>query len=73
MQETTTSPTKKKKILLLSDDLRLNSGVSTVSRELVLGTAHIYDWVQIGAAIKHPDVGKVIDLSESINIGDLII
>lgn len=57
---------KKKKILLLSDDMRLNSGVGVVSRELVLGTCHHFDWVQLGAAIKHPDSGKVIDLSESI-------
>lgn len=54
----------KKKILLLSDDLRLTSGIATVSRDIVLGTLHKYDWVQIGAAINHPDKGKVIDLSE---------
>jgi glycosyltransferase involved in cell wall biosynthesis len=56
----------KKKILLLSDDLRMSSGVATVSRQLVLGTVHKYDWVQLGAAIKHPEVGKVFDLSEDI-------
>lgn len=58
--------TKKKKILLLSDDLRLHSGIATMSKEFVIGTAHVFDWVQLGAAIKHPDVGKVLDLSESI-------
>ena len=46
---------KKKKILLLSDDLRVHSGIGTMSREFVLGTVHKYDWVQIGAAVKHPD------------------
>jgi glycosyltransferase involved in cell wall biosynthesis len=56
----------KKKILLLSDDLRLSSGVATVARELVLGTCHEFDWVQVGAAINHPDQGKIIDLSQSI-------
>ena len=35
----------KKKILLLSDDLRMNSGVGTMSKEFVLGTLHHYDWV----------------------------
>ena len=54
----------KKKILLLSDDLRLTSGIATVSRDMVLGTVKQYDWVQIGAAINHPDKGKVLDLSE---------
>jgi len=57
----------KKKILLLSDDLRLHSGIATMSKELVLHTAHKYDWLQVGAAVKHPDKGKYFDLSESIN------
>lgn len=54
---------KKKKILLLSDDLRLHSGIATQSKEIVLSTLHKYDWVQLGAALKHPDDGKVFDLS----------
>ena len=56
----------KKKILLLSDDLRMSSGVGTMSREFVLGTLQHYDWVQIGGAIKHPDVGKIIDMNDSV-------
>lgn len=56
----------KKKILLLSDDLRMHSGVATVSRQLVLGTADKYDWVQLGAALQHPEVGKMFDLSEDV-------
>ena len=56
----------KKKILLLSDDLRMSSGVGTMSREIVLGTLDKYDWVQVGGAIKHPDKGKVIDMNESV-------
>ena len=56
----------KKKILLLSDDLRMHSGIATMSREIVLGTCHHYDWVQLGAAIKHPEQGKVMDVSEHI-------
>ena len=54
---------KKKKILLLSDDLRMHSGIGTMSREFVLGTCDKYDWVQLGAAIKHPDHGKIVDIS----------
>ena len=57
---------KKKKILLLSDDLRMASGVGTVSKEFVLGTINKYDWVQVGGAIKHPDVGKVFDMKDDI-------
>ena len=52
---------KKKKILIMSDDLRMHSGIATQSKELVLGTLHKYDWVQLGAAINHPENGKVID------------
>jgi glycosyltransferase involved in cell wall biosynthesis len=54
----------KKKILLLSDDLRLTSGIATVSRDLVIGTVKDFDWVQVGAAINHPDKGKMLDISE---------
>jgi glycosyltransferase involved in cell wall biosynthesis len=57
---------KKKKILLLSDDLRLHSGIATVSREMVLNTVQEYDWVQLGGAMQHPDQGKVFDLSQDI-------
>ena len=56
----------KKKILLLSDDLRLSSGVGTMSKEIVFGTIHKYDWFQVGAAIDHPENGKLVDLSEQI-------
>jgi len=55
----------KKKILLLSDDLRMSSGVGTMSREIVMGTIDKYDWVQVGGAIKHPDNGKIIDMNQT--------
>jgi|TARA_B100000282_G_scaffold270026_1_gene223790 glycosyltransferase involved in cell wall biosynthesis len=63
---TKVSENKKKKIILLSDDLRMSSGVGTMSREFVMGTLDEYDWVQIGGAIKHPDNGKIIDMNESV-------
>ena len=56
----------KKKILLLSDDLRMSSGVGTVSKNFVLGTLDKYDWVQVGGAIKHPEEGKVVDMNDSV-------
>jgi glycosyltransferase involved in cell wall biosynthesis len=55
---------KRKKILLLSDDIRMHSGISTMAREIVLGTAHVYNWVNVGGAISHPDQGKRLDLSQ---------
>lgn len=57
----------KKKIFLLSDDLRMHSGIATMSRELVLGTADRYDWVQLAGAVSHPDKGKIQDMSEATN------
>ena len=57
---------EKKKILLLSDDLRMSSGIATVSKELVLGTIDKYHWVQLGAAVNHPEKGKEIDLGKDV-------
>ncbi len=57
---------KKKKILLLSDDLRMTSGIATVSNEFVMGSLDKFHWVQLGAAVKHPDHGKEIDLGEDV-------
>ncbi len=56
----------KKKILLLSDDMRLHSGVGTVSKEFVRQTINEFDWVQIGGAIKHPEQGNIKDLSDEM-------
>jgi len=56
----------KKKIILLSDDLRMSSGVGTMSREIVMGTLDEFDWVQVGGAIKHPDAGKIVDMNNTI-------
>lgn len=60
-------PQHRKKILLLSDDLRHFSGIATVSREMVMNTAHHFNWIQLGAALSHPEVGKIFDVSESVN------
>ena len=58
---------QRKKILLITDDIRLPSGVGNVGREIVIHTAHRYNWVCIGAAINHPDAGKRFDISEDTN------
>ena len=57
---------KKKKILLLSDDLRMHSGIATQSKEFVMGTLDKYDWVQIGGAVNHPEEGKIIDMRDAV-------
>jgi hypothetical protein len=58
---------ERKKVLLLCDDIRMHSGIATMAREFVVGTAHHFNWFQIAAAIKHPDTNKVLDISEDIN------
>ena len=55
---------ERKTILLLSDDLRMTSGVGNMSREFVMGTLHRFNWVQIGGAIKHPEENQAIDMNE---------
>tara|TARA_Y100000593_G_scaffold69546_1_gene127732 strand:+ start:217 stop:1572 length:1356 start_codon:yes stop_codon:yes gene_type:complete len=53
---------KRKKILLLSDDFRMTSGIARMSREIMENTLDKYDWAQIGGAINHPDHGKKINI-----------
>ena len=60
-------PEKRKKILLICDDIRVHSGIATVAREVVLHTAQHFNWVNIGGAITHPDAGKRFDLSQDTN------
>ena len=59
---------KRKKILLICDDIRVHSGVATVAKEIVVHTANHFNWVQIAGAIKHPESGKVLDLSKDTSI-----
>jgi len=67
MKEGYIEQSKRKKILLLCDDIRMTSGISTMAREIVVGTAHHYNWVNIGGAINHPEQGKRLDLNDDTN------
>jgi glycosyltransferase involved in cell wall biosynthesis len=60
-------PNERKKILLLCDDIRVHSGIATVAREIVIHTAHHFNWVNVAGAITHPEKGKRLDLSQSTN------
>ena len=57
----------RKKILLLCDDIRMHSGVATMAREFVVGTAHHFNWFNLGAAVNHPETGKVLDIAADVN------
>jgi len=58
---------QRKKILLICDDIRVHSGVATVAREIVVNTAHHFNWVNIAGAMSHPEKGKVFDISPDVN------
>ena len=38
-----------------------------MAREIVIGTSHHFNWLNVGAAINHPDNGKGFDLSNDVN------
>ena len=57
---------KRKKILMLCDDIRVHSGIAQIGREIIMQTAHHYNWCQIAGAVDHPDKGKKVDISESL-------
>jgi glycosyltransferase involved in cell wall biosynthesis len=58
---------QRKKILLMCDDIRFTSGIATMAREIVVGTSHHFNWVNIGGAINHPEKGTRLDLSSDTN------
>ncbi|MDB9847619.1 glycosyltransferase [bacterium] len=57
----------RKNILLLTDDIRVHSGVAQIGREMIINTSHRYNWVQLAGSVKHPDKGKRLDISEDTN------
>jgi glycosyltransferase involved in cell wall biosynthesis len=58
---------QRKKILLMCDDIRFTSGIATMAREIVVGTAHHFNWINVGGAINHPEKGTRLDLSSDTN------
>lgn len=57
---------ERKKILLLCDDIRMHSGIATMAREFVINSSGHFNWVNLGAAINHPEKGKTLDISADI-------
>jgi glycosyltransferase involved in cell wall biosynthesis len=58
---------QRKKVLMLSDDIRTHSGVGNMAKEILINSAHHFNWINLGGAVKHPDMGKGFDLSDDIN------
>lgn len=68
MKEGYIKQSERKKILLLCDDIRFTSGIATMAREIVVGTSHHFNWVNLGGAIQHPEQGKRFDISADTNV-----
>ncbi len=58
---------ERKKILLLSDDMRIHSGIGVMSREIIENTCGYFNWIQVGAAVNHPENGKIVDISQAVS------
>lgn len=58
---------QRKKILFLSDDMRVHSGIGVMSREIIEQTCGVFNWAQVGAAVNHPEAGKIVDISEELS------
>ncbi len=66
LKKVTDAQLSRPKILLLSDDMFTTSGIATMSRAFVFGTADRFNWVQLAAAINHHAAGQVIDASQQV-------
>ncbi len=66
LKKVTDAQMKRPKILLLSDDMFTTSGIGTMSRAFVFGTADRFNWVQLAAAINHHAAGQVFDASQQV-------
>ncbi len=58
---------QRKKVLLLCDDIRMHSGIATMAREFVIGTAHRINWVQIAGSVQHPEKGRMLNMDQATN------
>ena len=58
---------QRKKIIMLSDDIRTQSGVGNMAREIITHTAHRFNWINLGGALNHPDKGKGYSLFDEVN------
>ena len=58
---------QRKKILMLSDDIRTHSGVGNMAKEIILNSAHHYNWINLGGALNHPEHMQGFDMSGEVN------
>lgn len=68
---------ERKKILFISDSITGVSGVANVARSLISGTAHHFNYINLGISQNPAVKGQMMDLCESVNkeagIGDSLV
>lgn len=58
---------ERKKILFISDSITGVSGVANVARSLIAGTAHHFNYINLGISQNPAVKGQMMDLCESVN------
>ena len=67
MKESYIPKDQRKKIIMLSDDIRTHSGVGNMAKEIITNSAHHFNWINLGGAVNHPDKGQGFDVSDEMN------
>lgn len=57
---------KKLKVVIVSDDIRFPSGVSNITKQIILNTIGDFDWVQMSARYNQVENNSIIDVSDSV-------
>jgi hypothetical protein len=57
---------ERKTLLMISDDMFTPSGVANVSKNIILKTAHHFNWVQLASMQNHPKQGNIFNLDEEL-------
>ena len=58
---------QRKKIIMLSDDIRTHSGVGNMAKEIIMNSAHHFNWLNLGGAVNHPERDQGFDLSPDVD------
>jgi glycosyltransferase involved in cell wall biosynthesis len=57
----------KPNILLIGDDIRYPTGVANICKDIIVNTLGDFNWTQLASKNNHPNNGKVIDVSKSLD------
>ena len=57
----------KPNVLLIGDDIRYPSGVANICKDIIVNTLSDFNWIQLASKTNHPENGKVVDVSKSLD------